>query len=560
MGMASSTIDPPFPAEVLPELETLLGRSLEGWEDRAPTFYAPPPGDGVKGSWFDVAAVVRVVNQLRAMPHTKGRWRGAAFEPEAWQIVWIIAPVFGWKTADGLRIVTEVWDEIPRKNGKTTLSARLGLILLAGDGEYGAEVYAAAGSKEQAGFMFEPAKAVAEHSAALKPKLQVLSSVIRAKKTGGIFRVLSRAGDLAHGANVHGGLIDEIHVHKDRGLIDAIDSGTGAREQPLIIYTTTANDGDDQTIYGELHGRALRIARGEATDPSTWVVIWCALPGEDPFAEATIQRVNPNYPVSPSKAYIDRKIRKAQDTPTWLPTYKRLHLNVQTALDAAAWAGAEGWRECGGMVPLEKIKGKRAWVGMVSASSTDLTSIAIVTKNPEGSGWWALWRWFIPEESFPMLVQRTDGGAQVWRDEKRLTVTEGDVTDVAAHTETIRQIAKTYDVVQLAYDPNGAVGVISPLVDELDDRLLQVYATNPGSALLDWERLLRSKEFNHGGDPIAAWQVPHLRVKEASTSIVKIDRRASTENVSGIAAAELALRRALIDVEKPPSRLVLTYR
>jgi len=141
-------------------------------------------------------------------------------------------------------------------------------------------------------------------------------------------------------------------------------------------------------------------------------------------------------------------------------------------------------------------------------------------------------------------------------------VTDGNVIDVEAHTALIRSLAKTYDVRELAYDPNGAVGVISPIVEEFDDKLVPIYATNPGSALLDWERLLKSEpvQFIHGGDPIAAWQLGGLRVKDASTGVVKIDRRHSETNVSGLAACELALRRALLATEEPASELVLTYR
>jgi phage terminase large subunit-like protein len=547
--VSSSTVEPPFPRKALKELERKLGRSLRGWEAKAPAFVSPPPGEGVKGAWFDVDAVVRVVEQLRAMPHTSGRWRGTAFEPAQWQIVWIIAPVFGWKNADGLRIVSELWDEIARKNGKTTLSSRLGLVLLAGDGEYGAEVYAAAGSRDQAGFMFTPAKSVAEQSPALRSRLEVLTGIIRAPRTGGIFRVLSKAGDLAHGANVHGGLIDEIHVHKDRGLIDAIDSGTGAREQPLIIYTTTANDGDEQTIYGELHNRALALATRQAKDPSAYIVIWCASEKDNPFAIETIKKANPNYPLSPSKSYIDRKVKKAQDTPTFLPTYKRLHLNIRAGLGEQAWDGAEDWPNGAGMVVIKKLKATPVWVGLVCAATTDLSSIALLHENPEGSGWWCHWRWFLPADSLASLDRRTDGHASVWTKDGRLELTEGNVIDVARHTAVIREIAKDFDLRELVYDPNGAVGVISPLVEDFEDRLEPVFATNPASALLDWERLLKSGEFNHGGDPIAGWQLHHLRVKESMTKVIKIDRKHSTDNVFGIAAAELALRRALIAEE-----------
>lgn len=552
----TSSIEPPFPRDAIIELEECLGRSLDGWEERAPAHRSPPPGEGVEGAWFDVGAVVKVVEQLRAMPHTSGRWRGAAFEPESWQIVWIIAPVYGWKNAEGLRIVAEVWDEIGRKNGKTTLSARLGIIMLSGDGEWGAEVYAAAGSKEQAGFMFTPARSVAERSRALKGKLEVLTGIIRAPRTGGIFRVLSKAGDLAHGANVHCGLIDEIHVHKNRDLIDAIDSGTGGREQPLIFYTTTANDGNEQSIYGELHKRALGLASRTIVDPSTYVVIWCASHEDDPFAPETIRKANPNYPISPSRAYIERKIKKAQDTPTWLPTYKRLHLNIAGAAAEAAWPGAEEWQHQGngGLVEVAKLKGKPAWGGVVATYPRDLTAIAWVFRNPEGAGYWALWRWFLPEDSLDKLDERTNGEASVWAREKRITLTDGDYIDLEAHREQVRADAKVFEVREVAYDPNP-MGLMTPLVDDFGDRLVPYYSTNPSSALMDWERLLGSGEFNHGGDAIAAWMVRHVRVKDAATGVVKIDRKGSTENVSGIAAAEIALRRALVHQDEKPAVL-----
>lgn len=563
----TSSIEPPFPREAIPELELKLGRQLDGWEAKAPAHVSPSPGQFVKHSYFDVDAVVHVVKQLRAMPHTEGRWRGTAFEPETWQIVWILAPVFGWKHPTGLRIINEVWDEIGRKNGKTSLATRLMLILLVGDGEYGAQVYAAAGSKEQAGYAFTPAKAVAESAPKLKGRLKVLTGVIRAPKLGGFFRVLSKAGDLAHGANVHGGLIDEIHVHKNRLVIDAIESGTGAREQPLIFYSTTANDGDDTTIYGELHGRAVKLAAGVMADPSTYIVIWCAAEDDDPFAIETIEKANPNYPISPTAAYIERKIRKAKDTPTWLPTYYRLHLNIRRTSAAQAWPGVEHWPAGGGIVPDEKLKGQKAWGGLVCASATDLTALCWCIRNPEGEGYWLRWRWFLPEESLPELDERTGNQATIWRQEKRIVVTDEGQVDLTAHVDQVMRDAKLMDVRKLAYDPNGSIGVITPIMETKAIDCVPVFATSPGSAMLDMERLLRASQprrkaaqLNHGGDPIAAWQVRNLRVKDAATGVVKIDRRNSVDNVLGIAAAELALRMALMDVPEKPSNLVLTYR
>ena len=67
--------------------------------------------------------------------------------------------------------------------------------------------------------------------------------------TSSVIKVVSSRGDLAHGANVHGGLVDELHVHRDPGLLEAIESGAGAREQPLVFIITTADDGKVVSVY-----------------------------------------------------------------------------------------------------------------------------------------------------------------------------------------------------------------------------------------------------------------------------------------------------------------------
>lgn len=565
MAKAATGTEPPIPRGAIAKIEKAIGSSLQGWDDCPPKYVSPSPGEGVEGAFFDVEAVAKVIRQLRDMPHTEGRrWAGTPFEPAPWQVVWILAPVFGWKRPSDedpqllVRIVNEVWDEIPRKNGKTSLSARLGLILLAGDGELGAQVYAAAGSKEQARFAFDPAKAVAERAPKLKGKLQVLTNVIRAPQVGGLFRVLSKASELAHGANVHGGLIDEIHVHKDRGLIDAIESGTGAREQPLILYTTTANDGDDNTIYGELHLRAVRLATGSNVDPTTYVVIWAADKTDDPFAEETIRKSNPNYPESPSRGYIARKILKARTTPSYLPTFLRLTHNIRQAEEGKRvdWQ----WMDSAGMVVETKLKGQKCWGGLVTRTAQDLTAIAWTFRSPDKpDDWWTLWRHFMPEAAFGSLLERSNGEAESWKSSKLIWFTEGNVIDLDAHLAQIRADAKTFDVQELGYDPNGAIGIISKLVEDDAFTVVPIYANTPGSALVDLEGLVRGKRYAHSMNPVMAWQVNNLVLRESAGGVTKIDPKLSTDVVPGAVAAEMALRRALLAREQPSSEMILTY-
>lgn len=554
----SSRVSLPIPRVALKALEEDLRRSLKGWDRCPPKWVSPPPGKSVKGAYFDVSSVVRVVEQLRAMPHTAGKWGGTPFDPEPWQVVWVLAPVFGWKYPNGMRIVRELWKEIPRKAGKTSLASRLALILLAGDQEWGAEVYAAAGAREQAGFVFEPAKVVAEKSAALKGRVEVLSRVIRAPRTGGVFRVLSKAGDLAFGANVHGGVIDEIHVHKTRELIDAISTGTAAREQPLVIFITTADDGDETSIYAEKHGHAIDLAEGRQVDPSVFAVIWAADRSDDPFSEKTWRKANPNYPITPTKEFLQTEARKAKARPSSLPKFLRLHLNVRMADEGKRvdW----DWMASAGSVVETKLKGQKCWGGLVTRTAQDLTAIAWTFRSPDkghGDEWWTLWRHFLPGDRFASLLERTNGAAEQWKRQGWIRFTEGDVIDVAAHLEQIREDSGRFEVQEFAYDPNGAIGIVSSLIEEDRFTVVPIYANTPGSALIDWEGLVRAEKYRHGANPVVAWQMGNLVLRESASGVTKVDPKASHDVVPGAVAAEMALRRALLAVEKQTKAIAM---
>ena len=219
---------PPIPE---PELAELIGRLADlripvvvddSWRDCPPLIRTPMPD--VEGAWFDVDAVVDVVAALTSLRHIKGALARTPFVPDPWQVVWILGPVFGWRYSltdsrddrAGARIIRRVWIEVPRKNGKSSLCSAFALVLLAADGEQGAEVYAAATTRDQARQVYDPAKQMAAASPALAPLCKVHVGQLAFKPTNSFFRALSHVADAAHGLNVHGAIIDEVHVHRSR--------------------------------------------------------------------------------------------------------------------------------------------------------------------------------------------------------------------------------------------------------------------------------------------------------------------------------------------------------
>ena len=95
--------------------------------------------------YYDKEAADKVVNFIEHYcTHVKGSMALQSLKLEKWQKDDIIRPLFGWKKQDGSRKYKITYIEIPRKNGKTTLAAAVGLALLFIDGEEGAEIYSAA--------------------------------------------------------------------------------------------------------------------------------------------------------------------------------------------------------------------------------------------------------------------------------------------------------------------------------------------------------------------------------------------------------------------------------
>jgi hypothetical protein len=214
-----------------------------------------------RGLWFDEDAAARVIRFFGFLRHWKGEWGpknglpGQVIVPEPWQ-AFILWCVFGWKRADGTRRYRQAYVEVPRKNGKTTLISGVGLYLLMADEEPGAEVYSFATKKEQARIVMNDAAAFIGASESLKSRLAVSGGKyvnnIAFLRTASKWEPLGADSKTQDGLNVHGGIGDELHEHRDGGMWGVIETATGARRQPLILGITTAGS-DPDSFCGQTH-------------------------------------------------------------------------------------------------------------------------------------------------------------------------------------------------------------------------------------------------------------------------------------------------------------------
>ncbi|MFJ9549074.1 terminase large subunit [Streptomyces erythrochromogenes] len=505
-----------------------------------------------EGAYFDVPAARRAIAAIESMKHTKGRWGGTPLKLAPWQKVWIIAPIFGWLWFDpelgrAVRVARTVWIEVPRKAGKSTLSSGIGLVLLLADREIGAEVYAAAGSLPQAERVFDDAKRMALTSRAIRGRVEVLRGLIRVPRTGGVFRALSKIAETAHGLNVSGAIVDEVHVHKRRDLIDAIETGTGARDQPLVVFITTADEGTEGSIYDEKHTYTRRCADNVISDPGHYGVIWAAEEGDDPYTEETWRKANPGLGVSPSLAYMRREAAKAKFTPSYFPTFCRLSLNRRMR-SSSRWLPLPVWDENNGAVDDTSFRFRRAWGGVDLSAVSDLSAwvLAVESRKP-GVELELISRFWLPEERVDELEQQLQVPLRQWVDEGLLTLTEGDAIDYGAIERQIIADCRRLDVQRISYDRMFAGQLVQRIeaktrgVDVVP--VAQTYlGMSPGSKEL--ERLLREGRIHHGGNPILRWNASVVEVyRDGNDNLrpVKPDRGKSSARIDGIAATVMAL-------------------
>lgn len=302
------------------------------------------------GYRFDADKAERVCAFVELCSHIKGPLasRGERIKLEPWQ-VFILTAVFGWVDHSGNRRFRRVYIEVPRGNGKSALSSTIGLYMLALDGEAGAEVYSAATTRDQARIVFRDAQAMARKMERFRRKfgIDVTAQAIVQLKSSSSFKALSAEGNTLDGLNIHLAVVDELHAHKTRTVYDVLETGLGKRPQSLLWIITTAGANKHGICY-EVRDYVLKVLAGTVKDgasEATFGIVFTVDEGDDPFAEETLRKANPNWGVSVDPSIVMQTAAKAKQVATARANYLTKHLNVWVDANSALYDTAH-WRNC----------------------------------------------------------------------------------------------------------------------------------------------------------------------------------------------------------------------
>jgi len=501
---------------------------------------------------FDADAAARACSFVELMPHTKGKWakNGEDLVLEPWQ-VFVTASAFGWlRKANGLRRFRTVYIEVPRKNGKSSWSGGVGLFMLLADDEYGAEVYSGASKLDQAREVFSPAWNMVHSTPELQDHFGV--ELGGTKKNPGPIHCLKRnskfepvVGKPGDGASPSCAIVDEYHEHKSDKLYDTMQTGMGAREQPLMWVITTAGDNISGPCYA-LHQDVERILDGSMENDQLFGIIYGIDEDDDWKTEEALRKANPNYGVSLDPVWLREKAWEAQKSSRKQGTFKTKHCNVWLQA-RSGWMNMEAWNSCSDPELMdERFEGEPAWVGIDLSSKIDITSNLKLFRRQEEDGedhYYLFGRHYLPETRVEHPDRRHYQG---WVTDGHLIATPGDVIDHRIIREDVFADAERFRIVTLGYDPYGATQLAVSL-QEAGITVLEIpqtvkYLSDP----MKWvEALIMAGRLHHDGNPVMNWMMSNVTARVDANDNV-FPRKDQNENkIDGPVALIIAMCVAL---------------
>ena len=484
----------------------------------------------------------------RFLLHSKGEWSGRPVKFEPWQ-KFVHGSVFGWLRKDGLRRYRTVYEELGRKNGKSTIAAAVALKGLCADKEMGAEVYSAATKRDQARLVFDEARRMVLRSPRLSKQVKVFQRALAVDETMSNFIPLSADERTLDGLNPHFVIIDELHRHKSRAVLDILDTAMGSRRQPLIWIITTAGDENPELVYAAEHSYATQVVEGVIRDDSYFCYI-ATLDKEDAWDDPKVWiKANPNLGVSVKMDDLRRQALKASRSPPALVAFKRLRLNMRTsdserAIDMQVWARNSG----GPFDPAELMQ--RPFYGAVDLSSrVDLSAWVKIFPPIEGETRWKIVpRFWMPSDTVQAKSDRDQVQYRRWIEAGLIEVTPGNVIDHSEIQSAILEDSRICEPRSIAYDPWNATQLAVALEGEglpMFEFIQGFRSYNaPTKQLEAW---LLSEFLDHGGNEVLTWMASNLHVLSDKNENRMPSKKHSTARIDGIAALIMAIGRWMAD-------------
>jgi phage terminase large subunit-like protein len=501
--------------------------------------------------YFDTAAASKAIGFSKMLRHVSGKWAGERFNPEPDQC-FLLAVLFGWKSTEThTRRFRRAYCEVARKNGKSFMASMIQLIGLLLDNESRAEIFSAATTRDQARIVFDVCKDMVNRLCADSPsiasRIKVYQHSIINTETKGKISPLSSDAQKLDGHSPHIAIVDEYHEHRDNKVLKVLETGMGARSQPLSFVITTAGFNIEGPCF-QLRKTATQILDGAMTDETFFAAIYTLDEGDDFKDRKNWKKSNPHIGISPSWEFMEAEFTKAMNEGQSAEVhFLTKNLNVWTS-SSSTWIQADKWAALERAVNWDDFIGRRCFGGFDFAEVYDFTALCLAFPPTDADGEYFLrWHFWYPEDRADALSTAAGVPIRQWERDGWITLTSGDMVDIeAVIEETAATFGKDYRIESVAIDPWGSKTNLLKLAEVG----MEIYEVRQGfrtmsPAITDFESLLGKKKLVHDGNPVMRWMMTNVDITRDPAGNRKVDRSSKTGKVDGVIAALMALALAV---------------
>ena len=477
--------------------------------------------------------------------HSKGKLGGQLVVLELWEKA-MLAAMFGFIDDEGRRKYREIILIVAKKNGKSLIGSIVGLYLQVGDGEPGAEVYAVATKKDQAKIIWGEAKRMVNKSPELRRIIKPLVGEMDCAANESVFKPLASDTDTLDGLNVHGALMDEVHQWRDGvALYDIIADGTTAREQPMVLITSTAGVVRED-IYDNKYEYAEKVILGY-DDPDAGIVDDHFLPfiyeldSRDEWEkEECWKKANPGLGTIKNIRQLRDKVARAKQEPSLQRNLLCKEFNIRETA-GGSWLSFDDLNN-ETLFDVRELKPRYGVGGADLSSTDDLTAACVIFMLPGCSDIYVIPMFWIPENSVERHIRTDHIRYDIWIEKGWVRTCPGNKINPDVVWEWFVEIQEEYDIYLniVGYDSWSAEMWANKMKQTFGEKTM--HPVIQGKKTLSNPMKMLAKDFEahriiYNNNGLLKWCIANTSVDEDKNgNIQPIKNRRPTQRIDGLAA------------------------
>lgn len=469
---------------------------------------------------FDVKKASRVIYFVETFCRQSKGDMGKPIKLELFQKAALQA-IFGFVDDEGNRKYNEVLWIMARKNGKSCLVSAIGLYMLLGDKEGGAEVDCVASKKDQARIVFDEARNMVTQSPYLAKYIKKRRTDMYSPYNFGVFQPLSSDSNTLDGLNPHCGIIDELHSIKDRNIYDVVKQGMSARKQPLLFQITTSGM-NRNTIYDAQYEYAEKVLNGDVADEHFLALIYEQDSSQEWTDPDMWMKANPGLGTIKSKKTLADNVEKAKNDLAFRPTVLTKDFNLKN-VSADTWLT---WEQLDNeeTFEIDDVVNTYALGGCDLSATTDLTCATLLIRKRDDEKIYVLQHYFLPQERIDKLEATTTKEApyKTWADRGLLTLCQGSMVNYSDVTAWFQKMRDEYriDMWRCGYDRALAGYWAEEMCQVFGDSVMEKVVQGPitwTAPMKELGAMLSDKMINYNNNPMLKWCLSNTGVKTSGT-------------------------------------------